>query len=86
MFSTKIVAFTTMVLLVTKLVLSECICFLRSIITNINNVDNNTDRFETPHTTDQALYLLLTDTHFVRIHFRVAAVIMQNIFWNKMSR
>ena len=68
------VVFTTMVLLVTKEVLSERLCFLRfKKISNIKVVTfksiyitpsrNSEDSFETPpHTPDQALRLLLTDT------------------------
>ena len=68
------VVFTTMVLLVTKVVLSERICFLRfKKISNIKVVTfksiyikpsrNSEDSFETsPHTLDQALRLLLKDT------------------------
>ena len=63
-----------MVLLVTKVVLSERICYLRlRQIPNIKVVTfqsisimpskNSEDSFETPpHTPDQALCLLLTDT------------------------
>ena len=72
MFSTKIVTFITMVLLVTKVVLSEHICFMR--LKQIQNIKvvifqsvsimpfrNHEDSFETPpHTPDQALCLLLT--------------------------
>ena len=107
MFSTKTVAFTTMILLVTKVVLSDRVCFLRlKQIPNIKVVTfqsisimpsrNSEDSFETPpHTPDQALSLLLTDTLcncrsnstwiLIRIHSgRVAAVILQPILSNEM--
>ena len=74
MFSTKSVAFTTIVKLVTKVVLSEHICFLR--LKQIPNIKvatfqsisimpsrNSEDSFETPpHTKDQTLCLLSKDT------------------------
>ena len=74
MFSTKIVAFTTMVLLVTKVVLSERICFLRLkqiqyikvvIFQSVSIMPsrNSEASFETsPHTPEQELCVLLMDT------------------------
>ena len=96
MFSTKIIALTTMVLSVTKVVLRELIQNIKVVTFHSVSIIPSRfseDSFESPpHTQDQAVCLLLLlysiiadPTRTIRTG-RVAAVIMQPILPNKMPR